>query len=40
LFAAFFWSMLMAGDSPSTDSTWGLSICPRKFRAYADRLSM
>ena len=40
LFAAFFWSIDIAGESPSTASTCGLSICPRKFRAYADSDSM
>jgi hypothetical protein len=30
-----FWSMLMAGDSPSIWSTSGFSICPRNWRAYA-----
>ena len=30
-----FWSIEMAGDSPSIESTSGLSICPRNWRAYA-----
>ena len=34
-----FWSMETAGDSPSMKSTSGLSIWPRNWRAYADRLS-
>jgi hypothetical protein len=34
-----FWSIETAGDSPSMKSTSGLSICPRNWRAYADRLS-
>src|SRR4051795_7680728 len=32
-----FWSIEIAGDSPSMESTSGLSICPRNWRAYADR---
>jgi hypothetical protein len=28
-----FWSIEMAGDSPSMKSTSGLSICPRNWRA-------
>ena len=31
-----FWSIEIAGDSPSIESTSGLSICPRNWRAYAD----
>jgi hypothetical protein len=34
---AAFWSIDTAGDSPSMKSTSGLSICPRNWRAYADR---
>ncbi len=36
---AVFWSMEIAGDSPSMKSTSGFSICPRNWRAYAERLS-
>ena len=32
-----FWSMAIAGESPSIESTSGLSICPRNWRAYAER---
>src|SRR5690349_7000866 len=34
---AAFWSIDTAGDNPSMKSTSGLSICPRNWRAYADR---
>jgi hypothetical protein len=34
-----FWSIEIAGDSPSIWSTSGFSICPRNWRAYALRLS-
>jgi hypothetical protein len=34
-----FWSIEMAGESPSMESTSGFSICPRNWRAYAERLS-
>jgi hypothetical protein len=34
-----FCSMEIAGDSPSMESTSGLSIWPRNWRAYAERLS-
>ena len=30
-----FWSIEIAGDSPSIESTSGLSIWPRNWRAYA-----
>jgi hypothetical protein len=30
-----FWSIEMAGDRPSMESTSGLSIWPRNCRAYA-----
>ena len=30
-----FWSIEIAGDRPSIESTSGLSICPRNWRAYA-----
>jgi hypothetical protein len=30
-----FWSIEIAGESPSMESTSGLSICPRNWRAYA-----
>jgi hypothetical protein len=30
-----FWSIEIAGDSPSIESTSGLSIWPRNCRAYA-----
>jgi hypothetical protein len=35
-----FWAMLMAGDSPSTLSTSGFSICSRNCRAKAESDSM
>ena len=31
-----FWSIEIAGERPSIESTSGLSICPRNWRAYAD----
>jgi hypothetical protein len=31
-----FWSIEMAGESPSMKSTSGFSICPRNCRAYDD----
>ena len=36
---AVFWSIEIAGDKPSMNSTFGFSICPRNWRAYADKLS-
>ena len=32
-----FWSIDIAGDSPSIESTSGFSVPPRNWRAYADR---
>ena len=34
-----FWSIEIAGDNPSIESTSVLSICPKNWRAYAERLS-
>ena len=31
-----FWSIEIAGESPSMKSTSGFSICPRNWRAYDD----
>ena len=31
-----FWSIEIAGESPSMKSTSGFSICPRNCRAYDD----
>jgi hypothetical protein len=34
-----FWSIEIAGESPSIESTSGFSIICRNWRAYAERLS-
>jgi hypothetical protein len=34
-----FWSIEIAGERPSIESTSGFSIIWRNWRAYADRLS-
>ena len=39
-FDTFFWSIDIAGLSPSIESTSGFSILPRNCRAYAERDSM